>query len=206
MATLWFDIETIPGAEMPPLDSIQAPGNYKNPETILKYQQENQEAAWRKQALNSLEGQIVCLSYAVDKDPVVCLGLWEMSEREILVEISNQVNSMTRWAGFNIRSFDLNWLWHRAVKHGIDPLIAYIPRQRYSHEVLDVREYWTGGDTYAPGKMQSIADFLGLESYPVSGADIFDLYQSGKYDEIMMHCNDDVRVCREIAIRMGLVS
>lgn len=206
MKTLWLDIETLPGELKPLPELVQVPSNYKDPEKIRAYQEYRIEEAWRKQALSSMEGRICCLSFAVDNSDVKCFGIWDHSEQEILRELAKHVDTQTRFAGFNIRSFDLNWIWHRAVRYGIEPLVMYMPRQRYSHDVLDVRDYWTAGDNYAPGKMQDIALYLDIPFNITAGAEVFDLYQVGKYSEIEAHCNDDVRVCREIARKMMIGS
>lgn len=207
---LWIDIETIPSDTKPDLETIPVPGNYTKAETIQKFREDNQDKFWREQALHSLQGKICCIGWAVGNSPAVCRGVWEKSELAILQELnavaqdiaSSQGNVM--WAGFNLKSFDLNWIWHRSVKHNLVALRDYIQRDRYPRNVLDVRDIWTGGDAYGKGKLKDIARFFGFDTIEgVDGSEVFDLFQSGDFAKISEYCRRDVEMTREIAWRMG---
>jgi uncharacterized protein YprB with RNaseH-like and TPR domain len=134
-----------------------------------------------------------------------------MSEAHILESLDGavdmalegvKVNQVT-WGGFNLRSFDLNWIYHRAVKYDLSNLMDYISRERFAKNVLDVRELWTGGDPYGKGKLKDIARFLGIETIPdVDGSMCFDLFLDKKFEQIAEYCKRDVEITREIAWRM----
>ena len=210
MSFLWIDIETLPPEEMPPIEDVPIPGNLKKPETIAEYQKANQEKAWRDMALSSISGRVCCVSWAVGNAPAVCRGIWEKSEVEILDELNSVVQDLAiderkvHWAGFNLQSFDLNWLWHRAIKYDLAALSDYIPRERYPRNLLDVRSLWTGGDTYGKGKLKEIAVFLGMPIIEgMDGGEVLDKFIAKDFDTISRYCRYDVELTRQIAWRMG---
>ena len=207
---LWIDIETLPPELMPPLDSIPVPANYKKPETIAEYQKENQEKAWREMALSSLAGRVCCVSWAVGNQPAVCRGIWDKSERAILTELDEVVQGIAveegkvNWAGFNLHSFDLNWIWQRAVKYDLSSLQDAISRDRFPRNVLDVRSLWTGGDNYGKGKLKEIAAFLSMPTIEgMDGGEVLDKFLAEDFDTISKYCRYDVELTRQIAWRMG---
>ena len=209
MSILWFDIETIPAVEKPPLDTVQAPANYKDPVKIAAYQEENVDKVWREQALNSVQGRLLCIGWADGNSPPVCRGIWDRSVAEVVSEFNDVVQGIVddgpiTWGGFNLRGFDLNWLYHRGVKYDLPALMDFIPRERFAKNILDVRDLWTGGDPYGKGKLKDIARFLGLPVMDdVDGGEVFDLYLAGEVEKIAAYCKHDVAITRAIAHRMG---
>ena len=209
---LWIDIETLPAIEKPDLESLEPPKTHKKPETIQQWREDNQDKVWREQALDSMAGRICCISYALSNGPTHCLGIWSMSEYEILRTLDEQAqSSMSRnkanviqWGGFNHKSFDMNWIWHRAVKYGLPTLIDFIPRSRYDRNFFDVRDLWTGGDTYGKGTLYGIARYLG---YPVcedmDGGQVLDRYLAGDFETIEKYNRYDVELTRSIAHDFG---
>ena len=61
---IFIDIETIPSETMPSLDDLQAPANYKDEAKIKAWKEANQVEAWKKQALNSMQGRIICIGWS----------------------------------------------------------------------------------------------------------------------------------------------
>jgi hypothetical protein len=176
---------------------------------ISAYQEENVDKAWREQALNSTQGRMLCIAWAVGNTPPVCRGIWNRNLVEVLTELDGVVQDIADkggiiWGGFNLRSFDLNWLYHRAVKYDLPTLKDFIPRERFAKNVLDVRDLWTGGDSYGKGKLKDIACFLGFPIMDdVDGGEVFDLYFAGEFEKIAAYCSHDVALTRAIAHRMG---
>ena len=186
------------------------PGNYTKAETIQKFREDNQDKYWREQALHSLQGRVCCISWAVGNSPAVCRGIWDKSELSILNELNGVAQEMATdqgnvmWAGFNLKSFDLNWIWHRAVKYDLPALVDYIQRDRYPKNILDVRDLWTGGDPHGKGKLKDIAKFFNIETIgDMDGSEVFDLFSAGEFAKISEYCRRDVEMTREIAWRMG---
>jgi hypothetical protein len=126
------------------------------------------------------------------------LELFDLSVGNILA-----VSGTVMWGGFNHRQFDLPWIWHKALKYDCPTLIDFIPREKYSKGVLDVRELWTGGFDFGKGGLKDIARFLGYNTRGMTGADVLPLYLAGEYDKIREYCIDDVELTRQICWRMG---
>lgn len=203
---IWLDIETLPGLHKPDHTSIEPPANYTKPETIERYQLDQVDKAWKEQALNSMQGRIACISWAVGATPVVCHGAWERSEKDILTyfdEVVGEQDGVT-WAGFNIRAFDLNWIWQRALKYDLANLLDNIKRDRFAKNVLDIREVWTGGDARGKGKLKEIADFLGIEHPDCDGSEVLALWEDKEFDKLAAYNISDVEITRQIAWRMNV--
>ena len=74
---IYLDIETIPsqqpGAREAAKAGIKPPGNYKKEDTIAAWWAEQGESAaeeaYRKQALDAAEGEIVSIAWAMDNNP-----------------------------------------------------------------------------------------------------------------------------------------
>lgn len=90
MNYLFLDIETIPTGEYPSLDEIEVPGNYKTPEAINKYKVENQEKQFRKRALISTEGQIICISMVL------------LEEHEFPPQDEREVEDRNAWTSISL--------------------------------------------------------------------------------------------------------
>ncbi|SME89236.1 ribonuclease H-like domain-containing protein [Desulfovibrio gilichinskyi] len=212
MIELFIDIETIPGAGKPKASEVKAPGQMKKAETIKAWLAENKESAldelWKKQSLISLKGRIICTGFAVGDNPVESL-CWE-NEEDLLktmwakVQEQNKFQDEIRWVGFNIKPFDMNWLYHRAVKFGMKDLAAQISRKRYCDSIVDIREVWNGADYQAKGTADEIAEFLGVKrkTEGMDGSKVFGLWQQGKLSEIASYCGDDVESAREMYRKM----
>ncbi|MDL2315465.1 ribonuclease H-like domain-containing protein [Desulfovibrio sp. OttesenSCG-928-A18] len=211
MAIIWLDIETVPSPNKPDPSAIATPANYKDPKKIEEYQLAKVDDTWREEALNSARGRVLCIGWAVGNSPAVCRGIWDNTEAQLLEcfndvvqhTISDRKSDGITWGGFNLREFDLNWIWHRAVKHDLAALLDFIPRERFAKNVLDVRERWTGGNPYGKGKLKDIARFLGIPTMDMDGSDVLDLYVAGEFDKIASYCKADVEMTRAIAHRMG---
>lgn len=209
MSIFWIDIETIPSESRPDHTEIAAPGNYKDPVKIEEYQKAAVDKVWREEALASSHGRLLCVAWAVGNVPPVCRGIWDKDEFGVLSDLNDAVQDVfsdersITWGGFNLRGFDLNWIWHRAVKYDLPALMDTIKRDRFSKNVFDVRELWTGGDPYGKGRLKDIAAFLGIETMGMDGGEVFDLYLAGEFERIAEYCKQDVEITRAVAWRMG---
>jgi len=202
MPRLYIDIETLPGRERPDPSEIAPPKNYKDPAKIKAYQQEKVEEMYRAQALDSMRGQILCVGFAVDNEPAgIIAGADEfeiLSALERLVE--NQPNETPLvWIGHNIKNFDLQWLWRKAIQQGFKSLAESIPRYRFDKRVVDTAELWAGPDIRAYCKLDDIARFLGFEGkQDMDGSQVYDNYLAGNHEAVLDYCKADVELTRKI--------
>ena len=203
MINIFIDIETIPSEVKPSLDEIKAPANYKDEAKILAYKIDNQEEEWKKQALLSHAGRIICIGYALNDDPAQIIS---GSEREITLKfseiLSENKNKMKYFIGHNIRAFDLKFLQHRLWKYGSS---ERFPRGKYSGNILDTMVEFGCNDYRDMTSLSNVAKFFDLPAKAGKGSDVFDWWQKGELDTIYEYCKGDVELVRLVAKKMNLV-
>jgi uncharacterized protein YprB with RNaseH-like and TPR domain len=206
---LFLDIETLPDGD--PIDplSLTPPGNMKKPETIAEwYKTEAVSIAvekYRQRALNSMEGRIFCIGMATDSHVTAFTG----DEREMLAMFQAAVQTLLgrysepiQFIGWNIREFDIPFIWRKAIKYQLTALKKAFNRDRYRGNILDLMTEW-GSNNRDMVKMSSVASFLGIESDDkVKGGDVYDLYLKNDLEAIVGHCKADVELLRKIYNRI----
>lgn len=220
MRNLYIDIETIPGPLVPSVEELEflAPKTMKKAETIRQWAEENQITEYRKQALDSMQGEILAIGYAWNEEPPICLcrGQDMPGEVEVLRAFEQAIEERMElmgqmcpvWIGHNIRSFDLPWLWRKALKYRLNNLAMRIPRERYSKEIEDTMEIWSA-DYKDRVSLDRIAAFLGIEGkvQGMTGATVYDAWQAGEIERIAGYCMGDVEAVRGVHdIISGLVA
>jgi predicted PolB exonuclease-like 3'-5' exonuclease len=196
---LFFDIETIPSGVIPELDDIKAPANYKVEATIQAWRKENQIEVYKKQALNSMQGRIICIGYSFEGNFYISKG----DEHSILLELAANIcgnYDPYQWIGWNISSFDIPWLWRKAIQHNIPALRNIIPHGN-SVMMTDLMRVWAA-DYKDYVSLSDCAKFLGIEHDGGNGSEIYDLWQSGNIDAIAEHCKRDIETTMEIYERI----
>lgn len=212
---VYFDIETVPHHEKPSLQEVKVPNNYKNPETIRKYQEKHLMEYWKKQALNPKQGSIFCISYAInDEEPETIRA---QSEEEMLEAYFAVLDDL--WThqkevlliAHNVK-FDALWIYQRALRYGMPKMaqiFAYNNKNTIYHNFKKVcTMYLAGGGIEWNYKisLNDLANLLQLESNhktKIDGSMIFDYWLRGETDVILDYCADDVRLLREIYKRIG---
>jgi predicted PolB exonuclease-like 3'-5' exonuclease len=195
---VFLDTETIPGATKPELSEVKVPANYTKPETILKYQQDNLDDAWRKQSLDPIEGRILCISAcAGDNDPVV----FEGSEENMLGEFEEWLirqPSITNIVAHNGKDFDFRWLFLRSLKHGRRYLVNLFNGSR--KDILTDTMLMLDGTGWKT--MVSLDRACKLIGVPVKtimhGNEVFDYWQRDELDLIFKYCAEDVVKLRSL--------
>ncbi|WP_031386505.1 ribonuclease H-like domain-containing protein [Desulfonatronum thiodismutans] len=202
---IFLDIETLPGPNPPALESIKPPSNYRDPVKILQYQQEKQEEEWRKQALDSMRGEILCIGFQVGEDDEprsFTSGLGEVGdEADVLREFENAVieecgRDRPEWVAFNGHGFDLPWIWRKSIKYGLEFLPGMINFDRYRGNIIDPMRLWCPHDYRGYVKLGDLAEFLGIgaKTQGFDGSMVFDAWREGRLEEIAAYCRDDVQL------------
>ena len=198
---IYIDIETIPPPSKPDRDSLKIPGNISKPETIEKWKDENLESEWRKEALNSLKGQIICIGIINLAFPAG-LSLFDNDEKKLLtLFVNNYLKSSDEICGHNLLGFDAPFIFHRCLKYGIKPPLQF---RTQKHEMLfDTMLMFDPFRWKQYYSLKSLAEFFGIEkNNDIKGDQLFDLYQVGEHDKIREHCLDDVRVTKQVYERL----
>ena len=200
MTQLFVDIETLPGPTMPNLDDIAAPKNYKNAEKILAYKEDNQEKLWKKEALLSHKGRILCIGYAINDEPVQCLYDGWSDEEALMKKFNTALSSIhdnVDWIGKSTQ-FDCMFLYQRAVKYKCASVLAHLnPTTRQN--IKDIT--WDFGrflDYRYMVSLDDMAHFFNVESSKeiMRGSEVFDYWMAGKHALIEKYNKADVELTR----------
>jgi DNA polymerase elongation subunit (family B) len=215
---LYIDIETLPtnsGNVIQSIaSSIKAPGQFKKPESIAQWMNENLqtelENAVRRTALDGAFGRVYVIGYAIDDEPpkAIC----EVLERDTLSKFAQVLNDLdcdkytTEIVGHNVLSFDLRFLIQRYMVNRIKPphIIQWAARAKpwESDKVYDTMIQWAGvGNRISLDKLCMALEIESPKS-EITGATVYDYYLAGKTEEVIQYCLDDVNATRKVADRM----
>ena len=225
MATLFFDVQTIP-CQNPTLikeitRSIKPPANYTQAETIAKLYKEHlkseTEKKYRQTALDGLYGEIFSIAWAIDDGQVLVFWRDEYaSERGLLenfmlelADIHNHYGkpqSIHRWVGHYISAFDLRFLWQRCVINQVKPTVA-IPfdAKLWDDRVFDTKQIWTGNGN-GQASLAALSKALALpEPLNFDGNAVYQAWLEGRYQDIANFNRQAVINARELYRRMNFV-
>lgn len=199
MTYTYFDVETIPdqseGALKRAKESVKIPNNYKNPDTIAAYIEENAQEAWEKTALDGWKGHVACI-VANDREYEIS----DIKDEKFMLQsfFSSLVESTL--VGHNIIGFDIPFLTKRALVLGVKLPIDYIwPRnlKPWDTKVFDTMTAFGNGKEFI--SLDNLARNLGIKGKGnTTGKQVHYMWQNGLHDEIAEYCSDDVRIVREI--------
>ncbi len=204
MSIIFLDIETLPSPTKPNRDELKVPGNISKPETIEKWKDENIEKVYRDQALNSMQGQIICIGLLSDDIPEWATISIETPDKEkyLLEQFINTIRTNDEIVGHNILGFDAPFIFHRCLKYSIKPPLQF---RTLKHEML--HDTMLMFDPFRWKQYYSLKDIAAFFDIPknndITGGDVFDLYQKGAFDKIRKHCLDDIRVMKQVYERLN---
>lgn len=196
--------------------NLSAPGTYKDPAKIEKWKEDNWEQKFRDLAKKSNTANVATLAYGFDDEEIGCAYSEDRDEISVLkafyedlrdyideklVDASvDEVNYNIKWVGYNIRKFDMDLLWKRAIYYGFYELSKIIPRDRFSKDIIDIMEIWQGSNTMDMIKQDYVCKYLGIEGKPddIDGSKVYDFWMDGKYDKIAEYNIDDVKKVKEM--------
>jgi len=220
MTTIYLDIETVPTDRQDVIDeitaSIEAPGQFKKPESIAAWLEENRESAAQaeiaKTALSGTFGRICCIGIAIDDDerPRSFHGL---DEPVLLANFSAWLNSEvppgkydSLIVGHNVLAFDLRFLVQRYMVNGIRPPFAIARAAQAkpwdTNIVYCTMTQWAGvGNRIS---LDKLCKALGVATPKgeIDGSKVWDYVKAGKLDEVADYCRKDVEATRQVYKRM----
>ena len=227
---IYLDIETIPGQakglKERIAETVTPPGSMKKAETIAKWEAEQKpaavEEAWRKTSFNGDQGEIVCIAWAIDGEPVQCVSrvmAVEQGEQLVLIdffasiqqEIERQNGRLPVWIGHNVRDFDLRFIFQRAVIHDVCPPFR-IPHDARpgSDRIFDTMDAWAGFRNRI--SLDRLCRALGiplkgseLDGEEIDGSKVWDFVKAGRIQDVVCYCKADVERVRQVHSRLTFV-
>ncbi len=227
---LYLDIETIPGQTPGLRDdiarAITPPANYKKPETLAQWEAEQKplliDDAWRKTAFHGDRGELICIAWAVNDEPVQCVSRTLAphnngdDERGLLAAFFAEVSRALEahhyrrpvFVGHNVRDFDLRFLYQRAVVLDLAPPLHFPHDARPNGEsVFDTMTAWAGWGGRV--SLDRLCAALGLAQKgselggeDIDGSKVWDYVRAGRIDEVVTYCKADVERVRAIHRRL----
>lgn len=221
---IYLDLESIPTQRQDVQEHIRAgitaPSQYKKPESIDAWMQENGEAAYldavHKTALDGAYGRVLCIGIAFDEQPAsVIYSPWEGEQAEarmfaILHDILEEVahNAFhTTIVGHNIAGFDLRFLMQRHIVNGVKPhpvLHRAAQAKPWEREkVYDTMIQWAGVGGRV--SLDKLCRALGIPTPKdgIDGSQVWQAVQDGRIDDVLAYCISDVEATRKVWQRMN---
>lgn len=221
---LFLDIETLPPSGGGHLEriraGIKAPAQYKKPESIAEWMAENADRCANEElaklGLNGLYGEICVIGFAVGDLPAIVANRVEENEAELITSAFEMIathatsdrsgyeHALTV-VGHNIE-FDIRFLFHRAVRHGIRIPKCIRPafdpdKGRYS--CFDTMKVWSGWKDYV--KLKDLArELLGDACEDIDGSEVAGLWATDP-GKVVEHCRQDVERVRALYRKFAAV-
>ena len=108
------------------------------------------------------------------------------------------------WVGHNIEDFDMRFLWQRSKVNDVKFRFP-LPTGRYPKGpyIYDTMKEWGGWQGRVSQRDLELAFQLERKDpLAAGGAEVWERWQAGDIDGIVQHCEEDVRLLREIHRRM----
>lgn len=205
MTDIAFDIETIPNSSMQ--DRMPEPevktGNLKDPFKIAEKIAEAKAEQAARMTLNPLWGRVCAFVGRTDDDTRIADCIHEDSDAEesrIIERILPEVFAEKRVITYNGNSFDIPFVYRRAVLLGIDsrqfgapPLSEMVARYNNKRHI-DVMQVWCGYDRTNYEKLNNIARaLLGDQKIEIDFRKFPELIktEAGR-NQILEYCDQDV--------------
>lgn len=211
--------------------SIKPQGNVKDPEKIAKFQEDNYLEKYAELGKDVNYADIFSLAYSFDKNEVneesvtVLYEEGRTDEKELLIAFYDDIKNSVKerlgdfngasidslafsvyFVGFNLRSFDLEILWRKAVKYGLYDLAKLIPRTKYDKRVIDLKEIFNGASNKIFTSQDFVCKYFGIQGKPddIDGSQVFSNFQEGNYKKIAKYNASDVITVIRLFKLMGL--
>jgi len=175
------------------------------------------DEAWRKTSFNGLYGSIACVCYSFDDEENIfsldCLDgeakmlerfYSHIHERSSVQHVTGSADIPLTVCGHNIVDFDMPFLYHRSVIHGVKPAPAMLKAMKSKHWdscIADTMKMWCS-DSQKRTSMDALCKAFGLEGKgDFDGSMVADAWPTDPA-KVIAYCQDDVRRTRAMYKRM----
>lgn len=213
---LFLDIETLPPSGGGHFERIRAgikpPAQYKKPESIAEWMAENADRCANEElaklGLNGLYGEICVIGFAAG-DGEVFTGQLMSDEKGLIEYVFGQISTLAQSdrsgyehgltvVGHNIE-FDIRFLFHRAVRHGIRIPKCIRPAfdpDKGRYNTFDTMKVWSGYRDFV--KLKDLArELLGDACEDIDGSEVAGLWATDP-GKVVEHCRQDVERVRAL--------
>ena len=220
---IYLDIETLPTTDpvvIAELEaSIKAPAQYKKPESIQQWLDENKADALSelvgKTGLNGLYGRVCVICAAVNDDEVCSFPgndeydllasffAWLSDQTRVAAYASDVFTSAT-FVGHNLAGFDLPFLKHRSIINRIQPpqpLLKAMNAKPWDGCIADTMLMWSA-DREKRVSMDKLCRAFGIEGKgDMEGSKVAETWAADPL-KVVDYCVGDVERTREMYKRM----
>ena len=221
---LFLDIETLP-TDRPDFiaeaeAAVKCPATYKKAEAIADWWANEgplaRKAAVHKTGLDGGLARLASIAWAFGSDEVKAAhtavdGVHSVErERRILLgffaecqAVYDQTGAAPTIVGHCVTSFDIRWIWHRAIVLGITPpwWWPHDVKPWDRDAVQDTSVMWVGPRDRI--SLDRLARILGVGAKgEMDGSRVWDAWEAGEHERVREYCADDVRLVRRIWCRI----
>lgn len=211
---IYFDIETLPTDDESVIaeigKTITSPANYKKPETIAQWMEENYESMLAekvaKTSFDGLYGRVACIAWAIgDGEVVSSCGGSSFLEIDAISTFYDWVESNgSVFVGHNIAGFDLPFLKHRSMILGIKPpktILEAMNAKPWDKSIADTMLMWSA-DREKRVSMNRLCKAFGIaDKGDFDGSMVAETWKTDP-QKVIDYCKDDVERTRQIYKRM----
>jgi predicted PolB exonuclease-like 3'-5' exonuclease len=197
MINLFFDIETIPGADEEKeahLEILRKKNKGKSDDEIHA-----------NTSFDGTFGRICCIGVIKEIDgKEVQKEVFSGDEKEILTAFWKIASDVNRFIGHNIWAFDLPFIYQRSIINGVKPRMDISFARYRDLPIYDTMLQWSLWNFDKSQKLDTLAKVLGLPTSKdeMDGSLVWPYYQEGKMDEICKYCMKDVELTRQVYKKM----
>lgn len=199
MNKLFFDIETIPSAEVHREIHI---------EIIKKLSSKKSKTVEEIHEETSFEGtfgRLCCIGIIKENSSgIIQKEVFSGTEKEILTKFWRSAADVDQFIGHNIWNFDFPFIYKRSIINGIKPRMN-ISFARYKNlPIYDTQQEWELWGYQKAQKLDTLAKVLNLPTSKdeMDGSMVWKYFQEGKIKEICKYCMKDVELTRQVYYRM----
>lgn len=180
-----------------------------------KYKSDPKEAYEKYAGLYPEYGKVVCICFGywdieTDKWAIEEMSIEDSSEEDMLEEFAARINKDFRnhiLSGFNIKNFDIPYLYRRMLVHGILPpgSLDLCEKKPWDIKAYDLYKVWSdSGSINGMCSFELVCLLMGIQSPKdgeVNGKNVSDAYFNGDISNIVKYCRKDVLA----SIKMGVM-
>ena len=213
---LFIDIETLPpldwdDAKIDAYVRERVPGTFKKPESIAQWCEENRAEVFARAALDWRVSRIACIGVAYDdgmtaREDCFMGGTTDALELQALRSLGRFISDCYAYdapvCGHNILGFDLPRL-HIAAARLDSLLVGYLAALSRNARSRVVDTMHLAFPTRERVSLADLGEALGIGGKSGHGSEVLGMYVEGRHGDLMRYCLDDVRLTREVYLRLS---